>query len=148
MRYGLGISLVMFCLAAGCKSGPNPGTQSGRIEIGPNVRVSQDGEFPHVETALAADPAHPARLVISATVAHFEDETEVNSRIGMRIYYSGDGGEKWQRADVPELANLHGCNARIAFGPEGRGYFTTIGDGQKNRRFSLPKMGGPPGPLP
>ena len=121
------IAILAFLVGfSGCQFARQSGGNSGRIEIGPNVRVSQDGDFPHVETTIASDPSNPDRMIVTATAAHFEKEDAPNSRCGMRIYYSADGGQSWKRAEVPALADIQGCNARVAFGPEGRGYFTTI----------------------
>src|SRR5437660_929054 len=41
-----------------------------RIEVGPNIRVSDDGNVTHIETLFASHPTDPKFLVGTVTVQH------------------------------------------------------------------------------
>src|SRR5258705_198320 len=70
MRIGVLMSLVgpstiMAQAARKAKPQPRSGT---RIEVGPNIRVSNDGSVPHIESILAADPTDARVLIGAVTV--------------------------------------------------------------------------------
>src|SRR5438045_8046175 len=65
-----------------------------RIEVGPNLLVSYDGNVTHIEPHLGAHPNDPKKLVGSAIVNY-----EYGSRVAS--YASSDGGYTWTFAALP-----------------------------------------------
>src|SRR5688500_10609978 len=66
-----------------------------RIVAGPDVLVSNDTEFPHVESMMAAHPTDPRRLVAGSMVLSGGDT-------GTVLYSSTDGGATWTPAHFME----------------------------------------------
>jgi hypothetical protein len=93
--------------------GPAP-----RIEVGPNILVSHDGNVTHIEPHVGAHPTDPKKLVGSAIVNY-----EYGSRVSS--YASSDGGYSWTLAALPLL---EAGDPQIAFGKTGTVFFASLGN--------------------
>jgi hypothetical protein len=93
--------------------GPAP-----RIEVGPNILVSHDGNVTHIEPHVGAHPTDPKKLVGSAIVNY-----EYGSRVAS--YASSDGGYSWTLAALPLL---EAGDPQIAFGKTGTVFFASLGN--------------------
>ena len=89
-----------------------------RIEVGPNILVSHDGNVTHIEPHLGAHPNDPKKLVGSAIVNY-----EYGSRVAS--YASSDGGYSWTLAALPLL---DAGDPQIAFGKTGTVLFASLGN--------------------
>ena len=85
-----------------------------RIAVGPNVLVSRDGDVPHVESAVAANPGDPLNLVATAITFTLPQGAYVN-----KTYATFDGGFSWYDARLPEEPDLGSIDPKIAFTPKG-----------------------------
>lgn len=92
-----------------------------RIMIGPNIMVSRDGDFPHVELMVAADPTNPKNLLGTAITYSGPDGGTTN-----KTYASTDGGYTWMGSTVPEQLEVGGADPQVAFGPRGTAYFVSL----------------------
>src|SRR3954465_10035654 len=95
-------------------TGPAP----PRIEVGPNILVSHDGNVTHIEPHLGAHPNDPKKLVGSAIVNY-----EYGSRVAS--YASSDGGYSWPDE---ALQLLDAGDPHAAFGQTGTVLFATLGN--------------------
>ena len=90
--------------------------------MGPNVHVSTDDpRSPHAEILLAADPAHPERLLGCSMVLG-----EGTGTWKVAGYSSFDGGRSWKRTLVSELGPTT-ADPACAFGPDGAAYLAVLG---------------------
>jgi hypothetical protein len=71
-----------------------------RIVAGPEVLVSRDEHFAHVETMLAVNPTDPRYLLASCSIRPEDKEGEIQSRT--RAYVSRDAGNTWKASPLPE----------------------------------------------
>jgi len=95
---------------------------SGPILIGPNILVSGDGDLPHVEPMIAANPEAAGNLVGTAITF-----TRPDGGQNCHIYTSKDGGNTWISFRPPEGRSLeHVGDPQVAFGPQGRVYHVTL----------------------
>jgi hypothetical protein len=97
------------------------------IIVGPDVRVSQHQDVPHVETSISANPLDPRQLVASVVAFTGDADGGANDRAVAKAFYSHDGGRSW--AGVRPTGSGGFYNARAAFGPDGTAYFNAIGTG-------------------
>jgi len=88
-----------------------------RIEVGPNILVSYDGNVTHIEPHLGAHPNDPTKLVGSAIVNY-----EYGSRVSS--YASSDGGYTWTLSALPLL---DAGDPQVAFGRTGTVLFASLG---------------------
>lgn len=115
--------ITIFCLAIATV----PTAQSGqvaRIWIEPNILVSHDSVFPHVETALAVNPKDAKNLLGACMVF---------GRVGggqtCMTYASKDGGYTWLDTAFPERLNNLSADPQVVFGPNGTAYFLMLSVG-------------------
>jgi hypothetical protein len=94
---------------------PPPATP--RIQVGPNILVSHDGNVTHIEPHLGAHPNDSKKLVGSAIVNY-----EYGSRVAS--YASSDGGYTWTLAALPLL---DAGDPQVAFGKTGTILFASLG---------------------
>jgi len=94
------------------------GSGPPRIEVGPNILVSHDGNVTHIEPHVGAHPNDPKKLVGSAIVNY-----EYGSRVAS--YASSDGGYSWTLAALPLL---DAGDPQIAFGTTGTVLFASLGN--------------------
>lgn len=96
---------------------------AARIEVGPDVLVSRDGDFPHCETWIAANPKDPKNLVGAATtLSKPPDGSFMN-----RTYASHDGGWTWTAATLPIEVENGGGDPQVGYLPDGTALFVGIG---------------------
>ena len=88
--------------------------QDVKISVGPNYLVSRDGDVPHAETMIAANPQNPKNLVGGAITA-----TRADGGWACRAYTSMDGGATWRYNDFPEQVEFGGGDPQIVFTPDG-----------------------------
>jgi len=102
------------------------GNEPVQILVGQNILVSRDGDFPHLEYTIASDPAKANNFVAAAMTLSGPGRS-----IGVRIYRSDDGGNRWNFHHFPELERGIGSGSgdpQIAFGPAGTAYFSVLTD--------------------
>jgi hypothetical protein len=90
---------------------------SPRIDVGPNILVSDEMSLTHIEPTLVADPNDAKHLVGAVTVQH-----ETNSIV--TAYTSFDGGFSWESSH-PRI-NGSG-DPQLAIGKTGTVYFPSLG---------------------
>lgn len=106
-----------------------------RIVVGPNNLVSRDGDFPHVELILAANPKDPKNLVGGAITY-----TRPGGGTACRAYATTDGGVTWSPSEFPEQVKSGGGDPYVAFTPHGTAIFTALAfvkDDQNRTRAAL-----------
>jgi hypothetical protein len=120
----LGICAVV-TTAALCAGGESP-----QIIVDPNILVSRDGDFPHFEYMVAANPLDASNLVGASMGI-----PEPGGLIATMTYFSHDRGQTWKVGkffdqDV-EAEGFGSGDPQVAFGPNGTAYFAVLrGDSQ------------------
>jgi hypothetical protein len=91
------------------------------IRVGPNILVSRDGNFPHVELMVAANPKNAKNLLGAAIT-----ETRPNGGTACRTYASSDGGASWTASEFRERLDNGGADPQVAFTPAGTALFAAL----------------------
>lgn len=99
-------------------------TVDRRIVIGPDYLVSRDGDRPHVETMVAANPRNPRNLLAGAITF-----TRRDGGSATKAYVSHDGGIVWDDVIFPEQRELGGGDPQVAFTAAGTALFLTLATG-------------------
>jgi hypothetical protein len=104
-----------------------------RIEVGPDVLVSRDGDDPHVEMTLAADPRDP-KVLLGASMILPTLRPYSEARTGS-LYSSRNGGHTWAPLRLPRNGSM--ADPQVAFGVDGTAFHVgtwveTPGGGNKN----------------
>ncbi len=99
-------------------------TVDRRIVIGPDYLVSRDGDRPHVETMVAANPRNPRNLLAGAITF-----TRRDGGSATKAYVSHDGGIVWDDIIFPEQRELGGGDPQVAFTAAGTALFLTLATG-------------------
>lgn len=126
-------SRCVWCLSAALVVLASDGTQAhaqknepvARIVVGPEVLVSRDGDAPHVETHIAANPRNRHNLVGGAITM-----TRPQGGFATKVYASLDGGQSWHDARFNEQIWFGGADPQVAFTPHGTAIFVTLASGQ------------------
>jgi hypothetical protein len=92
-----------------------------RIVVGPNMLVSRDGDFPHIELIVAANPRNVKNLV-GAAITY----TRPNGGTACRTYATLDGGATWHASEFPEQLEWGGGDPYVAFTPQGTALFCAL----------------------
>jgi hypothetical protein len=125
MRRTLFVLLLCQAVAATPQVGQplsSPGDSArAHVVIEPNVLVSRDGDFPHVELMVAANPRDRRNLVGGAITA-----TRRNGGMATTAYASHDGGYSWTETAFPEQRTFGGGDPQVAFTSQGTALFTTL----------------------
>ncbi len=100
------------------RNGP---AKQARVVVGPNQLVSRDGDIPHVELMVAANPKNPKNLVGTAIT-----NTRPEGGWACKTYASLDGGQTWTASSFAEQLEWGGADPQVAFGPHGTAYFTAL----------------------
>jgi hypothetical protein len=95
-----------------------------QIIVGPNVQVSQDGEFPHVEVMVAGNPVRAGNLLGAAITVGAGGKLGVTQT--SKTYASLDGGNTWIDAIFREQQQHGGGDPVIAFGRSGTAYLAVL----------------------
>src|SRR5438876_6957329 len=104
-------------LSQGAPSRPPP----VRIVVEPDFLVSRDGDVPHVEAMVAADPRNPRNLVAASIVGG-----RPAGGYHVKTYASRDGGLSWIDRSFPELVQNGGGDPQVAFTPSGTPLFSSL----------------------
>lgn len=102
---------------------PNRDASEGSVVVGPNIQVSRDGNFPHFELMIAANPKNRKNLVGGVMTGSMAD-----GGIACKTYSTFDGGYTWFDTVFPEQFANGGADPQIAFSPGGTVYFSALGD--------------------
>ncbi len=92
-----------------------------RIAVGPNMLVSRDGDFPHVELQLAANPKNAKNLVGGAITY-----TRPEGGFACRAYATHDGGSTWKASEFAPQNEWGGGDPYVAFTPQGTAVFCAL----------------------
>ena len=95
--------------------------ENAKIFVGPNVLVSRDGEFPHVELMVAANPKNPKNFI--GTAITFNRRT---GNTACKVYASNDNGYTWVDSSFAEQLSFGGGDPQVAFGLNGTAYFCAL----------------------
>jgi hypothetical protein len=96
-------------------------SSTARIVIEPEFLVSRDGDLPHMETMVAANPRNPRNL-IGGSIAGGRP----GGGFTCKAYTSHDGGRSWQDHSFAELIKFGGGDPQIVFTPSGTAIFTCL----------------------
>ncbi len=107
---------LLYCVAARGASGTE-----AKIVVGPNYLVSRDGDVPHAETMIAANPLDAKNLVGGAITY-----TRPEGGWAVRSYATRDGGATWQWSDFPEQVEHGGGDPQVVFTPDGAAVFVAL----------------------
>lgn len=108
----IGITFLAISTVAADKNASMPAV---RILIGPNILVSRDGDVPHCETMVAANPRDPKNLIGGSIVGTTDSSTFVT-----KPYVSSDGGARWTAINLPTGSS---GDPQVGFGITGTAYF-------------------------
>ncbi len=92
-----------------------------RVNMSPNMLVSRDGDIPHVELMVAANPTNVKNLLGAAIT-----NTRPDGGWACKTYASLDGGNSWTASAFPEQMEWGGGDPQVAFGTHGTAYFTAL----------------------
>ncbi|MGH9368401.1 MAG: sialidase family protein [Thermoanaerobaculia bacterium] len=109
----VGVGLLAVSLAAGA--------EAPKIVVGPNMLVSRDGDFPHVELVLAANPKNAKNLVGGAITY-----TRPAGGTANRAYATVDGGATWKASEFAEQVEWGSADPYVAFTPQGTAIFSGL----------------------
>ncbi len=112
---------VIEALAASEPQATRQPTGPVRIVIGPDHLVSRDGDRPHVEIMVAANPRNPRNLLAGAITF-----TRRDGGSATKAYVSRDGGIVWDDVFFPEQREFGGADPQVAFTAAGTAIFLTL----------------------
>lgn len=95
--------------------------QAPRIIVEPDVIASRDGNNPHVEPHVAANPRR-ARNLVGAAITH----TRPDGSPATKVYTTFDGGLTWIDVAFAEQRANGGGDPQVAFTPHGTALFATL----------------------
>lgn len=122
---GAVFALVVSIFAIGF-SGPLRSQEPGeaRLLVGPDLLVSRDGTFPHIEPTVAAHPRDPSNLVGAAMTL-----PRPVRGVACRVYSSLDGGSTWKTVELEEQVEKGLGDPQVAFTPRGTALFACLTQG-------------------
>jgi hypothetical protein len=100
---------------------PLAAADAPRVVVGPNMLVSRDGDFPHIELIVAANPKNVKNLLGGAITY-----TRPNGGTACRTYATLDGGATWHASEFPEQVEWGGGDPYVAFTPQGTALFCAL----------------------
>jgi hypothetical protein len=83
--------------------------------------VSRDGDFPHVELVLAANPKN-AKNMVGGAITY----TRPGGGMACRAYATADGGSTWKASEFPEQVEWGSADPYVAFTPQGTALFSAL----------------------
>ncbi len=96
-----------------------------RIVVSPDYLVSRDGDRPHVEVMVAANPRNPRNLLAGAITFTRRDGGDAT-----KAYVSRDGGIVWDDVVFPEQREMGGGDPQVTFTAAGTAIFLTLAGGR------------------
>jgi hypothetical protein len=128
LTFALAIGTIVI-LASRLNSGEPPRNRASAkvnlILVEPNLLVSRDGNVPHTETVVAANPID-ANNFVGAGIVFARD----NGGMTCKTYASKDGGVTWLDTAFPERMDFSSADPQIGFGPTGTAYFLMLSTGR------------------
>ena len=127
---GFGLPLLFFALlgTALLEVQPKDEWTTVKVEVGPNVRVSDKG-VSHVEPYIAAHPNDSRNLIIAAS------HNVKGKGVITEAFTTTDAGKTWDLSPLPQmqealLANKfkHALDVWVTYAPDGRAYLTALAD--------------------
>jgi BNR repeat protein len=94
----------------GAVQAPTPEAGRPRLLAAPEVLVSRDGDFPHVELMIASNPRRPGNLVGTAITG-----TRPNGGAATSGYVSFDGGASWKAVPLAEPRAAGAADPQVIF---------------------------------
>lgn len=119
-RCVLGAALIVLFVRAESPRADVPAA-AARIIVGPNILVSRDGNFPHVELMVATNPKNAKNLIGAAITA-----TRRDGGTATTVYASSDGGYAWTPHTFPVLLERGGGDPQVAFTAHGTALFASL----------------------
>jgi hypothetical protein len=107
-----------------------------KIVVGPNYLVSRDGDVPHCEMMIAANPLDSKNLVASSITA-----TRPDGGWSVRTYASRDGGATWRYSDFPAQVEFGGGDPQVVFTPDGTAITVNLTFGSVKDETGRPRGG-------
>jgi hypothetical protein len=95
------------------------------IRVSPNMLVSRDGDIPHVELMIAANPKD-SKNFLGASITNARPDGGWTDK----TYASLDGGSTWTASDFPEGMKWGSGDPQVAFGSHGTAYFVGLTSAQ------------------
>jgi len=118
----LGTAASGFSQASGSQAA-TPAEEADLV-VGPDLLVSRDGTFPHIEPTVAAHPRDPSNLVAAAMTL-----PRPVRGVACRIYTSLDGGSTWKTVELEEQVEKGLGDPQVAFTPRGTALFACLTQG-------------------
>lgn len=115
------LSLLCLAFSSSWMGAVPPPENTAKISIGPDMLVSHDGEFPHVELMVATNPRNSKNLLGGSITI-----SRPGGGSACRTYASLDGGNRWIESQFPEQVEWGGADPQVAFGAHGTAYFSTL----------------------
>lgn len=112
------------------------GAPGPRIVLGPDYLVSRDGDIPHVETHIAANPLDRKNLVGASITAARPEGGWAN-----RVFVTHDGGITWHWVDFSEQFQFGSADPQVAFTPHGTALFIGLASGSVTDEKDRPRGG-------
>jgi hypothetical protein len=98
-----------------------PAAEAPKIVVSPDVLVSRDGDFPHVELNVAANPKN-AKNLLGGAITY----TRPAGGTANRTYATVDGGATWKASEFAEQVEWGSGDPYVAFTPQGTGLFAGL----------------------
>ena len=95
--------------------------ETPKIVVGPDIIVSRDGDFPHVELNVAANPRN-ARNLVGGAITY----TRPAGGTANRAYATIDGGSTWKASEFAEQVDWGSADPYVAFTPQGTALFSGL----------------------
>lgn len=92
-----------------------------RLLAGPDVLVSRENDFPHVEMTIAAHPTDPRKLTAGAMAL-------VDGQLGTMVYSSADGGTTWSPGYPAERIETD-ADPLVVYTPLGTAFYLALPTG-------------------
>ncbi|HEX5715817.1 MAG TPA: sialidase family protein [Thermoanaerobaculia bacterium] len=94
--------------------------QEPRLLVGPDVLVSRENDFPHVEMMIAAHPSDPKKLIAGAM-------NLIGSEYDTVVYSSTDGGSTWEPRHPAEPVDTD-ADPLVLYTPKGTALYLALPD--------------------
>jgi hypothetical protein len=130
--FSLLILAVFLGLSAAPSEPPARDPSQPRLLAAPDILVSRDGDTPHVELMLAANPLRPSNLVGAAITA-----TGPGGETATTSYASFDGGFTWKATGFPDSRAAGGGDPQTIFTQAGTALHAALVSVQREGRSPL-----------
>lgn len=121
LRYPARVLAFAVVVSGFCHAGDASSRTTPLVVVGPNMLVSRDGDFPHMELSVAANPRSVKNLVGGAITTERDE-----GGFACKAYASNDGGSTWVASAFPEEVTFGGGDPQVGFGLHGTAYFSAL----------------------